>query len=108
MSKYVKGIRIDWSKIARNSYVREIPAISILEELLFHKNITFLVGENGTGKSTFLEALAIAYGLNPEGGTKNFYFDTYNTCSDLEKRMCIIKSGLHPEYSYFLRAESFG
>ncbi|MGH3793661.1 MAG: AAA family ATPase [Pseudonocardiaceae bacterium] len=30
--------------------------------------VTFLVGDNGTGKSTLIEALAVAAGFNAEGG----------------------------------------
>ena len=30
--------------------------------------VTLLVGENGSGKSTIVEAVAMAYGLSPEGG----------------------------------------
>jgi len=37
-----------------------------------HPNVTFLIGENGTRKSTLLEAIAVEYGFNPEGGSKNF------------------------------------
>jgi predicted ATPase len=49
------------------------------------------VGENGTGKSTLLEAIAIAFGFNPEGGTKNFRF------SSRERRFfsIIFKNMLH-------------
>jgi len=32
------------------------------------KNVTFLVGENGVGKSTLVEGIAVAMGFNPEGG----------------------------------------
>ena len=31
--------------------------------------LTVLVGENGSGKSTVVESLAEAYGLNPQGGS---------------------------------------
>ncbi|WP_306668239.1 AAA family ATPase [Burkholderia sp. JKS000303] len=41
-----------------------------------HPKITFIVGENGSGKSTLLEAIAVSMGFNPEGGSKNFRFDT--------------------------------
>ncbi len=43
--------------------------------LALHPKVTYLIGENGTGKSTLLEAIAIAAGTNPEGGSSNFGFD---------------------------------
>lgn len=49
------------------------------------KSITFFVGENGSEKSTLLEALAVAYGFNPEGGTKNYSFLTYDFHSQLHE-----------------------
>ena len=51
---HIKGISINWDKISRGSYLREIDAISGLDDLCFHKPITFFVGENGSGKSTLL------------------------------------------------------
>ena len=41
------------------------------------------MGENGTGKSTLLEALAVAWEFNAEGGTKNFRFTTRASHSPL-------------------------
>ena len=70
----IQSLSIDWNRIEQHSYLRKIEALKNLEELVFEKNIAFLVGENGTGKSTLLEALAVAYGFNPEGGTKNYSF----------------------------------
>ena len=60
----------------RSVYPYNIPSIAKLNELTFHKNITFIVGENGSGKSTLIEAIAINAGFNPEGGTHNFNFQT--------------------------------
>ena len=45
-------------------------------QLQFAAGLNVFVGENGTGKSTLLEAIAVASGFNPEGGTKNFNFAT--------------------------------
>ena len=69
---FIQKISIDWEKISPSSYLREIAALQGLEELAFLNPVTFFVGENGTGKSTLLEALAVAYGFNAEGGTKNY------------------------------------
>lgn len=40
----------------------QIPAIRSFDQLTFTAPVTFLVGENGSGKSTFLESLAVAGG----------------------------------------------
>ena len=58
-------------------YKIPLTTIAGISDLRFHKPITFFVGENGSGKSTMLEAIAVAYGFNPEGGTKNYSFSTY-------------------------------
>lgn len=104
---FIRNIRIDWSKIEEYSYLREIPAFVNLKGMDFTRNITFLVGENGTGKSTLLEAVAVAYGFNPEGGTINYRFSTYDDVSELSTAIQMTKGFLRPEGSYFFRAESF-
>ena len=68
--------------------------------------VTFFVGENGTGKSTLLEAIAVAYGFNPEGGTKNFNFSTEDSHSELWRSLTLVKRGYASD-GFFLRAESF-
>ncbi len=60
-----------------------IPSVRHLSLLKFHPKVTYFVGENGTGKSTLLEALAVALGLNPEGGSRNFNFATRESHSTL-------------------------
>ena len=104
---HIKGISIDWDKISRGSYLRDIPSVSKVSELTFHKPVTFFVGENGSGKSTLLEAIAVAYGFNPEGGTKNYNFSTYDSHSELCNAMRLIRGFNKPGWGYFLRAESF-
>ncbi|MCR5330832.1 MAG: AAA family ATPase [Lachnospiraceae bacterium] len=104
---HIRGVHIDWDKIDRRSYLWNIPAIAGVNDLTFHKPITFFVGENGSGKSTLLEAIAVAYGFNPEGGTKNYSFSTYDSHSQLHDAMRIIKGRFKPGWGYFLRAESF-
>lgn len=56
-SNFIQGLQIDWSRIAEESYLRDIPALRNLTELSFTHPVTCLVGENGTGKSTLLEAI---------------------------------------------------
>ena len=102
----IKELAIDWDEIEQDSYLHSIPSIKSLDSLSFKKHITFFVGCNGTGKSTLLEAMAIAYGYNPEGGTRNFHFSTYDSHSDLHKALTLVK-GPRARWGYFLRAETF-
>ena len=105
--QFIRGVTIDWKKIDKYSYLREIKALKGLERLEFKKPITFFVGENGSGKSTLLEAIAISYGFNPEGGTKNYNFSTYDSHSELCDAIRVEKSFRRAKWGYFLRAESF-
>jgi predicted ATPase len=84
-----------------------LPAIRHLNRLPFHPKVTFFVGENGTGKSTLMEALAVSCGLNPEGGSRNFNFATRASHSCLDEYLRLAKPAAFPGDSYFLRAESF-
>ena len=90
-------------------YPFNIPAVRYLEKvehLILKKPVTFFVGENGTGKSTLIEALAVAMGFNAEGGSRDFNFSTRKTHSELSEYLTIIKS-IVPKDGFFLRAESF-
>lgn len=106
-NQFIQSVLIDWDKVNQHSYLRQIEAIKGLEKLEFSKPITFFVGENGSGKSTLLEAIATSYGFNPEGGTKNYNFSTYDSHSDLYEAMRIAKGYRKAKGGYFLRAESF-
>jgi len=64
------------------------------------------VGDNGTGKSTIVEALAVDAGFNPEGGSRSLQFDTYSTHSPLFKHLEVDYGSL-PHWGWFLRAETF-
>jgi len=59
------------------------------------------------GKSTLLEAVATAWGFNPEGGTLNFKFNTRDSNSALYRHIRLIKGIKRPQDGFFLRAESF-
>jgi predicted ATPase len=88
-------------------YPFNLPVIRALDELVFDAQVTFLIGENGSGKSTLLEAIAVAYGFNPEGGSRNFHFETHEAHSRLHEHLRLVKGHKRPSDAYFLRAESF-
>ena len=90
-----------------HQYPFNIPALKNLSSLKFHPKVTYLVGENGTGKSTLIEAIAIGCGFNPEGGSKNFRFSTRDSHSLLHKYLKVARGYVKPRDGYFLRSESF-
>lgn len=104
---FLQEIHFLWDRLDPNSYVRQIPALTGRDFLTFDNNITFFAGENGSGKSTLLEAIAVSYGFNPEGGTPNYRFSSYDSHSDLHQILRLVKGPRKPKNSYFLRAESF-
>ncbi|MCB2298181.1 AAA family ATPase [Clostridium tagluense] len=107
-SQYLRSIQLNKNDIESFSkYPFCLPAIEKLSSLEFHPKVTFIVGENGTGKSTILEAIATAYGFNPEGGTINFNFSSMDTHSELYKYIKLVKGVKKPKNGFFLRAESF-
>ncbi|ULO08467.1 AAA family ATPase [Paenibacillus sp. 19GGS1-52] len=90
-----------------HDYPFNLPVIRSLERLMFEKQVTFFVGENGTGKSTLLEGVAAAWGFNPEGGTLNFSFNTKSSHSGLYEFFRIARGVKRPRDGFFLRAESY-
>lgn len=106
--KYISEIRIK-KELPQDSYFSAIPAIQHIQNngsFKLSNNITFFVGENGSGKSTLIEAIATASKFNPEGGSLNYSFSTYDTHSDLKDHLTIVREN-HPKKGYFLRAETF-
>jgi len=68
--------------------------------------VTVLVGDNGSGKSTVIEAIAVAAGFNAEGGGRNLRFETFATHSGLHEHLQS-RWKSRPRWGWFLRAETF-
>ncbi|MBE6881601.1 MAG: ABC transporter ATP-binding protein [Ruminococcaceae bacterium] len=108
MKTYIDSVRLK-GEIDKESYIAELPAVKFLAEggkIDISAPVTVFVGENGTGKSTLLEGIAVAFGFNPEGGSRNFDFSTAATHSGLFKHISFAKRA-YPKDGFFLRAESF-
>ena len=94
----------DWT-----AYPFSVPTIASLPEISIHSRIAFFAGENGTGKSTLLEAIAAHYGFGSEGGNRNFSSNTTecNRSTDPLARALRISFDKRTGAGFFLRAESF-
>jgi predicted ATPase len=83
-----------------------IPAIRQTRRIELHPAVTFFIGENGTGKSTLLEALAVKCGFHTAGGAKRGRIENLGATSDLHQHLTIARAD-YPSDGWFLRAESF-
>jgi predicted ATPase len=66
----IRSVRLDPGRVEDpGAFPFAVPAVAALrDEVAVHPEAAFLVGENGSGKSTILEALADKLGLDAEGG----------------------------------------
>ncbi|MEZ5248087.1 MAG: AAA family ATPase [Ilumatobacteraceae bacterium] len=88
---------------SRTGYPHDIPAVAALDDLEFGA-LTMLVGENGSGKSTIIEAVAAATGFNAEGGSRNLRFATHDTHSTLVRDL-ELRWARRPPWGWFLRGD---
>lgn len=87
------------------NYALDLAAVKTLDQISFGP-VTVLAGNNGSGKSTIIEAIAVTAGFNPEGGSRNLNFATHDTHSDLADRLTL-EWNRQPRWGWFLRAETF-
>jgi predicted ATPase len=96
------------AEIDHDAWWARIPAVAAILDhgLNIPAGVTFLVGENGSGKSTVVEALAGAHGLNVEGGSRHARHATRGTESPLAEALRLIRTPGRRAHAYFLRAET--
>jgi predicted ATPase len=107
LDQFVREVQLRRERVPSfDQYPFALPVLRDLTSLPLHPKVTFLIGENGTGKSTLIEGIAVAFGLNPEGGSRNFSFGTRPSHSVLGEYLRLVKGVHRPRDSFFLRAES--
>ncbi|WP_295086582.1 AAA family ATPase [Ruminococcus sp.] len=106
---YIRSVKLDRlsNELGYTAKLSAVKSLAKMEELELQRPVTYFVGENGTGKSTLLEAIAVKYGFNAEGGSLNYSFTTKETHSELHSVIKLIRGIERPKTGFFLRAESF-
>ncbi|MBO4222694.1 AAA family ATPase [Bradyrhizobium neotropicale] len=109
---YLRRIWLDPSRITdRDAYPFCLPLLRDDFELSFDRAITIIVGENGTGKSTLLEGIAVLAGFDEAGG-RNGYMPVDHSKA-IEKMGGQLSTALRASWlpkitnGWFFRAESF-
>ncbi|HEV7810877.1 MAG TPA: AAA family ATPase [Candidatus Limnocylindrales bacterium] len=90
----------------RPGFPFDIPAIDTLPDVVLDRPVTILVGENGSGKSTFLEALAMAARATTAGTIEAADDDTLAGVRALAADLRL-SWATRRHRGFFLRAEDF-
>ncbi|PWW05183.1 putative ATPase [Paenibacillus cellulosilyticus] len=105
---FLRQVELDRQRIPSfDGYPFNLEVVKQLRTLSFHPKVTYLVGDNGMGKSTLMEAIAVAWGFNPEGGSMNFTFSTKASHSELYDYIRLVRGTRKPKDGFFFRAESY-
>ena len=101
---WISGVDVDRGR-RDGSWQWSIPIVDVLDQLDLDRPVTFLCGDNGTGKSTVIESLAVACGCPEVGGPANRWYSgpSFGFASALRPRW----SERKPASAWFLRAETF-
>jgi predicted ATPase len=109
---YLQRVWIDAARVtSRDAYPFCLPFLREGLDLTFDRAITIIVGENGTGKSTLLEGIAVLAGYDEAGGGKGYRAVDHSRA--LEKSggelAKALRAGWLPKITngWFFRAESF-
>jgi predicted ATPase len=109
---YLRRLWLDPSRVAnREAYPFCLPFLRDEFELSFDRAITIIVGENGTGKSTLLEGIAVLAGYDEAGGGKGYMpVDHSNAFEKMGGELSkALRASWLPKITtgWFFRAESF-
>jgi len=103
---HLREIRIDPDPTAEG-FPHDVPIIRDLESIVFTTPVTFLVGENGCGKSTLMEAIACSLRLAAVGSEDLERDPTLAAVRELASRFRQVWSASRTHRGFFLRAEDF-
>ena len=109
---YLRRLWLDQSRVPDpEAYPFCLPFLHDGFDLSFERAITVIVGENGTGKSTLLEGIAVLAGYNDAGGGKGYMTVDHSDALEVMggKLSDALRAGWLPKITngWFFRAESF-
>ncbi len=103
---HLRSISIKPSAKKQDAFPFNLPLVKKFKEISFHSPVVFLVGENGSGKSTMLEAVAAGVGSIAVGGDDVPRDATLRHAKKLAEQLKFVWSK-KTRRGFFLRAEDF-
>lgn len=110
---YVLGVIIDEIRVPdweADIWPFTVPAIRAMAEsgIRFTEPVTFLVGENGSGKSTIIEAIAEVFHIDVRGGHGGRQWESSLASGALSPRLQVLPPIARRKKikSFFLRSET--
>ena len=105
---FLRGMLLNEGKVPYwDSHPYDIPAVRQVAKINFRQRVTILAGENGSGKSTIIEAVADLAGMNVAGGSKGMKIDNQEERAHLAWYSKLVRGPTREMDGFFLRAESY-
>jgi predicted ATPase len=109
---YLKRLWLDPARVPdREAYPFCLPFLRDEFSLSFDRAVTIIVGENGTGKSTLLEGIAVLAGYDEAGGGKGYMTVDHSGAEEVMggELSAALRASWLPKITkgWFFRAESF-
>lgn len=106
---FLTAARLDDDPDTLDPYLRDLGVVQALRSspLRFQAAVTVITGENGVGKSTLIEALAVGMRANPEGGSRHVRFQTVGDSASPLGSLLTLSRRENPRDVFFLRGESY-
>lgn len=101
---YIKSVSINTERV--HPYPYDIPAINFAKDLDLSGSINFIIGENGTGKSTLLETIACRLQL-PHMDGSGYSKKSFSAARELVSYLDL-QWNIDRPVGFFFRAEDFG
>mgnify|MGYP000864638703 CR=1 FL=1 len=103
---FLRSIQFNSQNGVKNKYPFNVADKLMPDTLDFPTPVTFFVGENGSGKSTILEAIAAKINLPAIGGEAIAYDKTLDATRQLSKYMKLVWNR-RTHRGFFMRSEDF-
>ncbi|MBT7617335.1 MAG: AAA family ATPase [Calditrichaeota bacterium] len=103
---YLRSLKIKKKPLAKHEFPWSVPIFAEFDELSLDQNVTLLVGENGSGKSTMIETIAMGIKAISMGSTDLSRDPTLKQIKEFTNSFRFVWNK-RPRTNFFFRSEDF-